>query len=81
MPKSMKKQCKIHARKSDAKNMENHPKSDPKGRSKVRKNWKNNDAKKGRKKTEIPQKARGTLAARGHTNRRKEDKLTEEKQK
>ena len=41
MPKSMKKQCKIHARKSDAKNMEKRPESDPKRRSKQCRNHQN----------------------------------------
>ena len=34
MPKSRKNQCKIHARKSDAKNMENHQQLSPKGSQK-----------------------------------------------
>ena len=54
MPKSMKKQCKIDARKSDAKNMKKHQKSDPQRRSKVMKNWKNIDVKKRSKKERIP---------------------------
>ena len=55
IPKSMKNQCKIHARKSDAKNMENHQKWMPKGSQKTLKIDKKTIRKKGWKKEEMPQ--------------------------
>ena len=46
IPTSMTNQCKIHARKSDAKHMENHPKMSSKGSQQPSQNLSKNDPKK-----------------------------------
>ena len=54
----MKNQCKIHARKSDAKHMENHPKMSSKGSQKSSQNLSKNDPKK-KLKGSVPDHSQG----------------------
>ena len=63
----MQNQCKIHARKSDAKNMKNHPKNDTKRMSKVRKRCKKTMRKKHRKTEGPPHLCPGTPVLPGDT--------------
>ena len=76
MPKSMKNQCKFHARKSDAKNIENHQNWSPKGShepSKINKKW---GKKKDAKNEPAGEETRGDLGPRRHSFQKTfEDKL------
>ena len=78
----MKNQCKIHARKSDAKHMENHPQMSSKGDQKPSRNLsKIGSKKRSKKKKEMPEKPGGALSARGEQLSKTKEQLTEEKQK